>query len=424
MARTGSFRGGVTPSTATLYGAWTGEIYTVNPSGEVTLFSTLSGSDMPFFGTNNATNPGIAVVCDAGPFIINTTASAVQSYPDADVNSPSCCCGYLGYLFFGYGDGTMRVSDFNTTSINSLNQARAGTNPDGILNIFGYNGQIFALGKNTVEVWGEPINATGFPLTRVGFNILPGLMAKHAVAGWEPEWGYPPIWVGSDGTVRQLVGYQAKKVSNSDLDRALQAVSFNDIGTINAHVYSAGGHAFWQVNLPSESWTFHVNEGTWHKRVSQNQTDSRLARSVFFAEKWLVGDTESTDLMAMDLDTALESTNALTATMESGPAKAFPRQQRINRCDFDFTPGVGIATGTDPIQTDPEALIEVSYDGGRTWPHSWNRKLGKQAKSYRRIFVLNAGLTGDDGVRWRWSVSDPVHLGFLGADMDPEIVEK
>ena len=421
----GSFRGGITHG-LTMYGAWEGELYTVNQSGETTLYSTnLSGTDYPFFGRNSATTPGIVVVKDNSAFIVNTTASAVQNYPDADVGSPTCCCGYLGFVFFGYGDGTLQVTNYNTTEINTLNQARTASNPDGIKNIFGYNGQIYAMGANTVEIWGEPVNATGFPLTRVGFNILPGLLASHAVAGWEPEYGYQPMYVGSDSTVRQLNGYQAAKVSPTDLDREIAAIPIGSIESINALVYSTGGHAFWQLNLPSgKSWVYYVNEGSWHERKSQYRTNSKLARSIYFSERWCVGDVESSDLLAVDATAHTEGGAEITAVMESGPAKAFPNRMRIPRCDFDFTPGVGIATGTDPVQTDPSVLLEVSLDGGRTWPTSWVRKLGKQAKSNKRIYVLNAGVSNDEGARWRWSVSDPVHVGFAGANMDLQVGNK
>jgi hypothetical protein len=423
MARSGSLRGGI-PIGQTLYTAWTGEVYTANQSGEMTLFSTLTGTDLPFFGRNNKAIPDIAAVTDTGAFIINTTASAVQTYPDVDVGSPACCCGYLGYLFFGYSDGTMQVTDFNSTSINTLNQAATITNVDGIKNIFGWNGQIYAMGSNTVEIWGEPINATGFPLTRVGFNITPGLLGKHAVAGWEQEWGHPPLYVGSDATVRQLRGYNSVKVSNTDLERDIRAVSFNDVDSIDCLVYNTGGHAFWQVNLPTKSWVYHVNEGTWHERKSQNLTKSKLRRSLYFTERWLVGDTQSTDMLAMSMDSQTEGTNEFIASAESGPLKDFPRQQRINRCDFDFTVGVGLTTGTEPTQTDPSVQIEVSYDGGQSWPHSWNRKLGKESEYFTRVHVMNCGLTGDEGARFRWTVSDPVHVGFQGADVATAVISK
>jgi hypothetical protein len=426
MARTGTFRGGV-PIGQTLYGAWTGEVYKVNNSGVATLFSTLAGTDYPSFGRNNKTIPDIAVVTGDGAFIINTTAGAVQAYPDADVTTPgtpSCCCGYMGYIFFGYTNGVLQVTKYNSTSISTLDQAAAITNHDGIKAIFGWQGQIYSLGEHTVEIWGEPINATGFPLTRVGFNITPGIIGKRAFAGWEDEWGYPPIYVGSDGTVRQLQGYQAAKISNTDLERALREVAFTDYDSINCLVYNVGGNAFWQVNLPNQSWVYHVNEGTWHQRKSQGSAKCKLVNSVPFNEKWVVGDTDSNAVYSMTFDTNYEGSEEISAQLESGPMKQFPHRQRIVRADFDFTVGVGVTTGSDPEQTDPQVQIEVSYDGGHSWPHSWNRKLGKEGKYFKRVYVLNPGLTGDEGARWRWTISDPIHVGFQGADMAVGLLSK
>jgi hypothetical protein len=410
-----------------MYGAWEDEVYLVNQSGTVTAFSTLSGSDYPSFGRNSKAAPDIAVVTDNGAFIINTTAGAVQNYPDADVSAPGtpqCCCGYMGFIWFGYANGQMQVTKFNSTDISTLDQANTITNHDGIKAIFGWSGQIYAMGANTVEVWGEPINATGFPLTRVGFNITPGIIGKRAYAGWEQEWGHPPCYVGSDGTVRQLQGYQAVKISNTDLERDIRNVSFNDHDDITCLVYNTGGNAFWQVNLPTKTWVYHVNERTWHQRKSQGSGLSKLVNSVFFSDRWVVGDTDSNAVYYMDLNTHDENGEELVAQMESGPLKQFPNRQRITRADFDFSVGVGVTTGTDPEQTDPQVQIEVSYDGGHTWPHSWNRKLGKEGKYFTRVFVNNPGITGDEGARWRWSISDPVRVGFQGGDMVPAVLAK
>ena len=427
MTRTGTFRGGV-PIGSLMYGAWDGEVYTVSQSGTATLFSTLAGTDYPSFGRNGRSpTADIAVVTGNGAFVIDTTAAQVSNYPDADVSgpgTPQCCCGYLGFIFFGYNDGTLQVTKYNSTSINSLDQALTITNYDGIKALFGWQGQLYAMGPKTVEVWGEPINPTGFPLTRAGFNITPGILGKHSYAGWEQEWGYPPIYVGSDGTVRQLQGYQAVKVSNTDVDRDLRDINFSDRDNVNCLVYNTGGNAFWQMNLPTKSWVYHVQEGTWHERQSQGLAKSRLANSLFFADRWLVGDTQTTSVYEMDQGTATEGGAEITATMESGPLKEFPYRQRIVRADFDFTVGVSLTTGTAPVQTDPEVLIEASYDGGHTWPSSWNRKLGKESKYSRRVYVNNVGLTGDEGVRFRWSISNPVHVGFQGGDVSTSVISK
>ena len=420
MARTGSFRGGI-PINEQVYGAWTDELYLISKDGNATYYSTLSGTDYPSFARNTASpQPHIAFVTENGAFIVDTTAAAVQSYPDADVNNPGtpqCCCGYLGFIFFGYNNGMMAVSKYNSLTVSTLDQGAARTNPDGIKAIFGYQGQVFAMGGNTVELFGEPINATGFPLTRTGFNLTPGIIGKHAVAGWQDEFGHPPIYVGSDGTVRQIQGYQATRISNTDLDRDIREVAAVDHDSINCCVYNTGGHAFWQVNLPTKSWVYHVNEGTWHARESQDLTKSRLINSVPFRDEWLVGDTENENVYKMDIDSRVEGVYDFPVTMESGDATDFPYRGRIARGDFQFTVGVGVTTGTDPEATDPQVNIEISRDGGHTWPHSWDRKLGMEANYRKRVTVTNAGVATPAGPRWRWTVSDPVHIGFMGGDM-------
>lgn len=426
---TGSFRGGMQIA-QTLYAIYSGEVYTVNQSGELTLFSTLGtsgGTAHVFIARNNRSpDPHIAVVADTTALLISTTAANTIAYPDGDVGAPTCVWGHNGFLFFGYANGNMQPSDLNDTNLNTLNIARTESNPDGVINGFSYGGQMYVFGEKTVEVWGDPVNATGFPYNRMGFNIVPGLKTAHAVAGWDPEFGYPFIWVGSDNTVRQLNGYDAEKISTPDLDRLIAEVVFPDSVTagLEAVAYVAGGQAYWQLNGPTWSWVFNLTTRTWHERRSQNSTRSRFKRYVNAFNKWLVGDRDSTDLWEIDHTVATEAGSELTATMESGPAKDFPNRQRITRCDFDFTPGVGIATGDDPTQTDPSVLIEVSRDGGYSWPLSYVRHLGRQAYTNWRVFVLNAGLSGDEGVRWRWSISDPVHVGFLGSNMEPEIEKK
>lgn len=419
----GTFRGGIQHASTVMYGAWEGEVYTVNQSGERALFSTLSGTDDIFAARNNRSpNADVAVVTNNGAFIINTTAAAVQSYPDGDVGSPTCVGGHLGYLMFGYGDGDLQSSDLNSTNINTLNSARTESNPDGVLNIKSFDGQMYAMGKAGIEVWGDPVNASGFPLTRVGYNIRPGLASAHATAGWEPEFGYGPVYVGSDDSVRQLRGYQAVKISPPDLDRLIAKEVIKT--AIACVAYVSAGQAFVEVTGTNWTWVYNVNSDTWHERKKHNGTRSSFTNYVAAFGKWLVGDRDGTDLLSISHNEQDEAGDPLICQMESGETKDFPNRIRCRRADFDFTVGVGETGGLDPIEVDPHVLIEWSDDGGRTWSVPWWRKLGKQAESFTRVFLINTGLTGPRGRKWRWTVSDKVHVGFLGSTMEPEVREK
>lgn len=420
MALTAPFRGGLVVGN-TLYAAWVGEIYTVTASGERTLFGSLSGSDRIFIARNNAATPNVVIVCSAGAFEIS--GGSIISYSDGDVGSPTCVCSHLGYFIFGYGDGDLVASGLNAVSINTLDSARAESNPDGVDNVLSHNGQLYVFGKATIEVWGDPTNTSGFPFTRVGFNIRPGLKTAHAVSGWEPEFGNPFIYVASDNTVRQLVGYEPVKISPPDLDRLIASEVFPD-SSLDALCYVVGGHSFWQLNGSTWSWVYNVNNQTWHERRTYGETKSLLTRSIPAFDKWLVGSTEETDLYRMDHQLQQEGGQPIIAMLESIGEKAWPNRLRVPRADFDFTVGIGEATGVDPIETDPTVMIEWSNDGGRTWLGPWNRKLGRQGNSQQRVTVLNTGMTGPMGRKWRWTVSDPVHVGFLGSGMDVEVRNK
>ena len=413
----GTFLGGVLVSTL-LYARFGTKLYTVDSTGALTVLTgTLSGSDKTTFARNNNATPDIVFVADDGPFIISGGAKA--AYPDGDVGSPNCVCFHDSYFMFGYGSGKIQASGVNSTSINPLDFTTAESNPDGINRLWSFRGLLYAAGPTTIEVYGPPINTTGFPLTRHGYNITPGLITPFAVAGFEPEFGNFPIYVGSDNTVRWLRDSVPQKISPPDLDFLIASVADKD--TLEALCYISRGNAFWQLSSPDWTWVFNVNNGTWHERQSYGLSRSRMTLSVPAFDKWLVGDNQANYLLEIDPEKLVEVSSALVATIESAPVKEFPNRIRVARTDFDFTTGVGDVTGTDPIETDPTVLVSWSDDGGVTWTDPWNRKLGRQAIYQQRVTVLNTGLSGPMGRRWRLAVSDPVHFGLMGGDMAAEL---
>lgn len=380
---------------------------------------TLSGTDRIDIFKNNATTPDVVVVSNAGVYEYDSSVPELVDYTDNDIGSPTCGCSHLGWFFFGYGNGDIQASDLNSTNLNTLNKARTESNPDGCIRLWSQDGYLFAAGKSSIEVWGDPVNDTGFPLNRQGFNIVPGLIGPDAIAGWEPEFGNPPIYVASDSTVRWLRGSTPEKISPPDLDRLIAGTE--DKSQLEAFVYISGGHPFWQLNGPSFSWVFAVNNLTWHERQSYLSNKSRLLRSCFAFDKWIVGDTSAGYLGEPDHTLRTEYEAPLIAEAESLPVEAFPNRIRVARAEFDMTTGVGSSTGADPIGVDPTVEISWSDDGGYSWTNPWQRKLGKAGETDQRIRVNNTGLSGPKGRRWRITVSNPVDFGLMGGDQSAEV---
>jgi hypothetical protein len=424
----GSFRGGLAVAdspdnfTQTVYAAFEDEIYTVLSDGQIKYFGDLPGTDKIFISRNQNASVDVVIVCEAGAYYINS--GAISAYPDSDVgtgsSAPVCMTYHDGYFMFGYRDGDILASGLNAVTINTLDVANAASNADGLVQLWSYSGQLYAAGEKTIEVWGYPVNNAGFPLTRVGYHITPGLISPHCVAGFEPEWGNPPIYVGTDNTVRWLQGYQAQRISTPDLERLIAEVE--DQSTLEAMAYRSAGTAFWQLSCDDWTWVFNANNPGWFERKSDGSERSRFTGGAVYAfGTWLVGDTETSKLLEIDHTVAYEGVgNNLTATIISPSIKAWPNRVRIARADFDLVvPAVTADT------TAPTIDISWSDDGGATFKNPLTRSLGSSTSdTVRRITVLNTGYSHPMGRRWKLECSDQVDFALLGGDMAAEIRAK
>lgn len=405
---------------STLFAAWGSRIERYTSSGGAgTLVGTLNGSAKVFWARNNNATPQIVVVSPPdGAFVV--TSGSVNSYPDSDLPAPNSVCFHGGYFFFSIGDGRMFASDVNSTAVNALNFATAESKPDTLSRIVPMGGQILACGSNSMELWGPPINATGFPYSYV-HTIPRGLAGAYAIAGHEDGFGKGPIFVGDDNAVHMINGYSPEKISPPDLDRLIEAVT--DKSTLEASVYVAEGRSIWVLSCADWTWEFNLNSLKWNERESYGLTRWRGTCSHYAFGKWLTGDTTAGNILQIDATSKTEISNPLRMRIESGPASAFPARVRIDRVDVDLTAGVGIATGTDPIATDPNIEISVAPDGVAFGPPRLV-KIGRQAIYDQRVFATRFGLSGVAGTRIRLDVSDPVDVGIMGLSATPRVAAK
>jgi hypothetical protein len=190
--------------------------------------------------------------------------------------------------------------------------------------------------------------------------------------------------------------------------------------TLEASVYISQGHPKWVLSCPAFTWEFDLGSQKWNEGASYQQTRRRSVGGLSAFGKWLTGDTQAGQLIYVDPTAYSDVGNPLMFQLESGPVQNFPNRTKVAKAYFDFVVGVGIATGQDPIATDPSVGISWSDDGGITWSNEYVRKLGRQA-SPQRIALFRTGMTGLQGRRWRLNVSDPVYVAFLGGSQDTEL---
>jgi hypothetical protein len=397
------------------------------------LTGTVLGNGPVTMARNNALGPDIAIVAPGnGAYRINPqplgatppgTNNAVVSYPNGSggfiVGSPNAVTYLLGFFFFTYPNAQVFSSDpdtsANPTNINALNFATAQSKPDTLYRPIPYNGQLLLCGANSLEVWGAPINLTGFPLSYVS-TISRGVVGINAIAGHDDGFGKGIFFVGDDAKVSTLSGYTPTPVSVPDLDLKIEGEP--DKTVITTAVYVSQGHGVVVIQGPNWCWEYDTTLQTWHERKSHLVEYWRgLFPLLAFGNTWVCGDRKSGNLAVIDGKTATEFGDPLRMRIETGPLGAFPNKIRINAIELYLTKGVGMATGIDPLQTDPDVSISISRDGGQTWSNPRVVKIGRQSLTDGRVRSAIWGQAQNQGVRWRLQESAPLSFGFMGADM-------
>ncbi len=410
----------------TLYVAFDGFLYTgTSAGGALTPHSALPGTARVYFASNNAASPAIAVVTENGAFQI--LAASNISWPDADLPQPSTVFSLDGYIVFTIGDGRIFATDLNSTAVNNLSFGRLEAKPDPPVRGVPFAGRALFFGSQTLEVWTD-VGASPFPFQRAA--VVPfGLLGVDAVAGWEDGWGAGLLWVAHDGTVRQLNGYTADKVSPPDLDQLISREDHPEL--LLASVYMFDGHAMWSITGSDFTWSYDINTQKWHERQSHLTNRWRGLQTWNAFGRWLVGDRGVPDLYSVgeylndgnvySIDENFrEADDPMVARLESGPVQQFPQRVRVARADFNIETGVGNTLGEDPIETDPEVDISWSDDGGINWSNPLTRKLGRQSVN-QDISVFRTGMSTRQGRRWRLDISDPVYVSIFGGDQSAEL---
>lgn len=382
--------------------------FTVNDIGEV-----LGEGRVSF--ARNVKRPVPDVLCVTTAAVYRLTSSSVSELSDPDLPQPNGVAFIGGYFVFSIADGRLFATALNDVTVDPLDFTTANARPDPLLVVKEIRGELFAFGRNSVEVYYNSGNAEGFPLSPRNGLISNGLIGANAIAGGVPGFVDDVCWVDDTGTVVRLQGYQTARISTSDLERLIADVS--DKNALVANVYVCAGHPVWVLSSPEWTWEYNLNTGFWNERKSLGRRRWRATETVFAFGRWLALDEATGTLYAISDGAFREGSNELPMEVWSTQAPAFPGRAAIPAASFAFVVGQGRAPGADPIEASPRASISWSDDGGVTWSSPLLRELGPQGAYRQQVKLHRTGLTGVQGRMWKIVVSDPVYVSILGGEM-------
>ncbi len=390
------------------------KLYSVADTGTYTELGTITGHVLVPMATNGqdlviVNNPD-GFIYSNGTFVKITDADfTIRGASDVD-----CLDSFMIYI--EPDSGRCFSSQFlSAGDVDPLDFATAEGAPDNLVAVIVDHRQIFLFGVDTTELWFNSGSA-GFPFLREQNGLIEcGCSAKNSPVKADNTVG----WLSDKRIAVVLNDLTAQRVSTTPLEQRWQ--EYESVADAYSFAYIHEGHTFWSLNFPSagESFEFDFATKEWHDRSSRLQNGNmgawRVATHAWCYGSNIVGDGRSGRLGIIKAGVHQEWGE--TQRMEWIYPSVYANGKRAfhKRLDIIFERGVGLNDGQG---SDPQALLYVSDDGGKTFDAVQTRSLGKIGEYRHRASWTRLG-TSDDRV-YKGAVTDPVPVTIIDTQLEVE----
>ena len=287
--------------------------------------------------------------------------------------------------------------------------------PDNINSKIAFGGEEWVFGSQSYEVFDN----IGTAFVRIdGTHNDIGCVAPDSISKTDSN----IFWLGGDdnghGKVMTNVGYRAQPISDPAIEQAIQR--YSKIDDAIGYCYQQLGHEFYVLGFPSAgtTWVYDLSTNFWHER---NYTDSNgihyMHRGVtqdFFNGEVYVGDWLSGNIYELDPDTMTDNGDEIHRE-RAGP-HIWNNMGRVFYGSFQLDIEVGVGRTGDGQDSNPQVMLQVSNDGGKTWGNEKWKSAGKIGEYKKRLIWNRMGTSRDRVFRIR--MTDSVKWVILGAYVD------
>lgn len=355
-------------------------------------------------------------LADVAPTI--TQILSVNFYPASIVTFQD---GY--FIFTETNSQYFFLSDLYTVNFLPLNQSAKAGYPDNLVGAISNNRLLYLLGQNTCEVWYDQGASGSTPFVRQdGRFSMTGCLSAASIQ----KLFNTIMWVGANpegsAVVYMMESDQPVRVSNHAVEFSIQNAT-SDFSTCSAYTWQIEGHYFYVLNVPglNTTWVYDLATEQWFEQQSDINgiTGRHIAQChCLIQNTHVVGDYSNGNLYVYDFNTYTDNGKPILRIRQSPHIAKSLNRLFYKLFELDFSPGVGLITGT-LNQTVPKITLEVSDDGGLTFKTPKNASIGKIGKYLTRARWGMLG-SGRDRV-FRVSCSDPIKFDLLSAQLDVEI---
>lgn len=271
-------------------------MYRISNAGVAIPLGTIPGIGRVAMDHNQISlgNEVVAVNGSAG-YTYNTVTDSFARITDT---------GFPGALVMRFIDGFMvgvepqgrfafNSAPANAREYNTLDRFTSEVKPDKLVSLAVPNGELMLLSATSCEFF-QNTGAAQQPFRSKRISLDKGCAGAYAVT----EADSTVFWLGSNGSIYQLEGYAARRISTRAIEAAIRDLNWSQCF---AHPWEDGGHTVAYFTFPDgHTWGYDVSEQEWHRRESYGLNRWRVNGTAKWLNRWVANDFQNGRLWGLD----------------------------------------------------------------------------------------------------------------------------
>ena len=326
-----------------------------------------------------------------------------------------------GYFMTTDGEFLVVTELNNPFAVNPLKYGSSEADPDPITGLLKLRNEVYALNRNTIEVF-DNVGGDLFPFQRIeGAQIEKGSMGTHACciymetcaflgSGWNEA---PGVYLG--------VNANANKISTQEIDEILLGYTEAELALANVEARNDRAHQHLYIHLPDRTLVFdsaaskELDQPVWFTLTSSivGFSKYRAQNFVWCYDYWLCGDPTTNNVGYLVKDISTQYGN--TVRWEFGTTIVYNEGRGAIIQQLEL---VGL-TGSVALGSDPTINTSYSTDG-ITWSQQKFISAGKTGDRAKRLVWFQQGWMRNWRIQ-RFQGTSDAHMSFarLEAAIEP-----
>jgi hypothetical protein len=409
-------RGGINWQ-GTCYRVMGTSLVTIANNGAVTVLGDVGGP-VNTLVTFDYSFDRLAIASGGRLYYWNGTLTQVT---DPDLGTVNDVVWIDGYFMTTDGTSLIVTELSDPTQVNPLKYGSSEVDPDSVVALLKLRNEIYALNRNTIEVF-DNVGGEFFPFQRIdGAQIQKGVIGTFSCCVYMDAIAFLGSGRNEQPGIHLGANSQTQKISTHEIDALLMSYTEAQLSTVKMEARNDKSHQHLYVHLPDRTIVYdaaasqELGEQVWFTLTSSQVGFSQYrARNLVWAyDKWLVGDPQSGNVGYMTQDVG--SHWGQIVRWEFGTLIVYNESKGaiFNELELVSLPG-RVALGINPI-------ITTSYSlDGLSWGQDRPIRVGTIGETQKRLVWFQNGSMGHWRIQ-RFRGDTQAHLSFarLEAQIEP-----